>query len=148
MRFVQNVDLHVRVYTLPSEVRERYEVSVDVVAFRGRQLVAWPDCPFCGVEIDKIDDFEFVRGEPLDLRTYDTPYKETLSLELSEESSVEAGVNIPGLPGIVEGGKTGLSVRREANISCNVMYEFANGRVYQPYWERSDSQSLQYWGVE
>ena len=79
-KFIQKIDVHVKVYALPSANGERYETSVDVIGPRGRQLVTWPDCPFCGIDIDKVDEFEYQLGEPIDLRNWDSRDIESFSL--------------------------------------------------------------------
>jgi hypothetical protein len=143
MRFIQKLDVQVHLYEVPDG--NRYETTVDVVTAQGRQLVAWQDCPYCSCTIESIDGFEFQKGQMIDLRAYDSKYVETLTQDLTQTLNASLGITLPGVAVIPSGASLGISFKREAKLSCNLVYEFAKGHCYQPYWPIDHSSSLPYW---
>jgi hypothetical protein len=147
-KFIQHIDAHVKVYALPSTNGERYEAAVDLVHPGARQIVAWTDCPFCGIDIDKVDDVEYCHGKLIDLRNYDTTYIESFSGGLTVSNTMDISLPLQALVGIVEGAKIGVTMKREAKINYNLEYEFINGLCYQPYWPADDPNRLPYWSIK
>lgn len=142
LKFIQLLNVQVDLYS----VQDRYAPTVNVVSAHGRRLVPWNDCPYCSRDIDAIDDFEFERGPIIDLRTYDGTYTETFTRDLTKPVSMSLGLTLPTLTAAGDVGTLGVSLKREAQLSCNLVYEFASGRCYQPYWPVAHSSDLPYWG--
>jgi hypothetical protein len=141
LKLIQLLDVQVDLYM----VKERPAPTVNVVSARGRRLVSWNDCPYCSRRIDAVDDFEFERGPLIDLRTYDGRYTETFTRDLTEPVNVSLGLTVPTLPAVGDIGTLGVSLKREAQLSCNLVYEFTSGRCYQPYWHADRGSDLPYW---
>jgi hypothetical protein len=143
MKFIQKLDVRVRLYETAGG--NGFEPAVDVVAARGRQLVAWADCPHCSSTIESVDDFEFQKGQMIDLRAYDSKYAETFTRDLAQPVNANLSIGLPAIAAVLPSANLGISFKREAKLSCSLVYEFAKGRCYQPYWPVDYPSNLPYW---
>lgn len=107
------------------DVRGRESIELEVVAFLGESIRTLDPCPFCGVSPDDIDEFEFRRGDYLDLRSDLVPTDRTFDLTVEGEFSASVSLNaIPGL-------KLGAKVSR--GMTLQVADTFLPGLMYYPY---------------
>jgi hypothetical protein len=138
MRVIQHVVLHVRRFATVAEPL----VTTDVVAWRGLEMVALPDCPHCGVR-DDLDRLEFEEdwADALDTRPYDAPV--TREKSYAREGSRKADVGIE-LPGKVAGG---FHFELQTTITCSAKYTFPHGHLFVPYRRRGDEAILPYWAT-
>jgi hypothetical protein len=144
LKFIQQLNVQVQLYLVKESGRERYETSADVLSSRGRQLIPWVDCPYCASTVENVDEFDFEKGQIIDLRQYDSKYTETFTQELKEPLNASVGLTLP-LPGAAQTANVGISFKREAHLSCTLVYEFAKGLCYQAYWPVGRSTDLPYW---
>jgi hypothetical protein len=144
LKFIQQLNVQVQLYLVTESGRDRYETTADIVSSRGRQLIPWANCPYCSCNIENVDEFSFEKGQVIDLRQYDSKYTETFAQELKEPLDASVGLTLP-LPGAAQSANVGISFKREARLSCTLVYEFAKGRCYQPYWPVGRSTDLPYW---
>jgi hypothetical protein len=147
LRFVQEITARIKVYSVSEQDRERLEPAVDIVGTRGRRLESWPDCPFCAIGMQEVDEFAYERGDVIDLTAYDAEYSETYQREVSFSRNVDLGLKVPISASLPQAGTVGLSLKQETTMSYEVAYQFINGRCYQPYWPADEPVSLPYWSA-
>lgn len=145
LKFVQEITVSVKLYSVPGRDRERLEPSVDITGTRGRRLEAWPGCPFCVIKPADVDDFAYERGDPIDLTAYDAEYSETYQRDTSFARNLDVGLKVPAA--LPQAGGLSLSLRQETTMSYEVAYQFVNGRRYQPYWPAGEPAGLPYWSA-
>lgn len=145
LKCIQQLNVQVDLYSVHDSSGDRYEPCVNVVSARARQLLSWRDCPYCSRDIKSVDEFEYEHGPMIDLRAYDGKYTETFARDLTKPQSANLGIRLPAIASLPESGKLGLSFKRESQLSCNLVYEFASGHCYQPYWPVAGAADLPYW---
>ena len=119
----------------------------NVAAWDRREMVAWPDCRYCGAFGDELNPLEFDEDDALalDLRNYDAPVTRTTSLTLDGSRKSEVGLDLvaPGAGHVA----AGSSFEQETSISCTTSYTFPAGHWFVPYRLRGDRAALPFWAA-
>jgi hypothetical protein len=146
MRVLQHVVLHVRRFATGDDAAEPL-VMTDVLAWGGREMTAWPDCPHCGVPADDLSPLEFDSDttHALDLRAFDAAVTRhtVLALEGSRQANIGQDLALPG------GGKIGVGFHlwQQTSIGCTASYTFPAGGWFVPYRRRDEPATLPFWAM-
>jgi len=120
------VDLRVLPRVYESDGRE--SVVVEVLGPAAHRTVERPDCPYCTVGPDAVDQFENEVQPPTDLRAVSVGEKRVIKLDWSSERSLDVGVQLPRA-----GLAVGLNARVAGRGSWSIAYELKPGLLYQEY---------------
>jgi hypothetical protein len=146
MRVLQHVVLQVRRFATADDAAQPL-VMTDVLAWGGREMTAWPDCPHCGVPEDDLNPLEFETdtAHALDLRAFDTAVTRQTDLTLAGSRQADVGLDMP----MPSGGKLGVGFRlqQQTSIGCRASYTFPAGGWFVPYRLRDEPATLPYWAV-
>jgi hypothetical protein len=122
--------VRVRVKPVIYQVKSEETAVLNVTGVEGEAIEPFPVCPYCGIDLARIDLFEHRKDPSLDLRKETVEHHRTYTIESVKDLNMKIGVKIPSL----QGSKLSLSAKLSCTMSWKIKYGFKPGLLYQPYW--------------
>lgn len=128
-----NYLLDLRILPRVYSFRGKESIMIEILGVAGARTPSQENCPYCNVEPESLNPFEYVLDPYIDRRRDVVRATRKIKLDWSGNQTIEIGLQPPGID---------LTFTLSAGISSadiwEVVYEFQPGYYYQPYRRLSE----------